>query len=122
MTTPYQVLIRNIALTFATLSASTSLGQADVLQLEERALIVCESIGEAKRTQRITEATGQLPGYGQHRCWKVSPPAEVLVIERIGTFTSIVYRNRIYKEWSPTTPAWLPQTWLDGSTGVIFRD
>ena len=105
-----------LAVALSCLISFTSVAHADVMRLEGRALIVCESVNSVVRLQKVTEATGALP-QRVDGCWKVSPPAEVIVVDKIGGLASIVYRKPGF-DWT-NGPALTPQTWLDG-TGVTF--
>ena len=111
MHTLFRALILNSILVFLTLFSFSSGVSADVFTMENRALVVCDSLGEMQRMQKIAEATGELPR--MKSCWKISPPSEVIVLDEIGEFVSLTYKNRIKSSWSGS-PAYTPKTWLRG--------
>lgn len=116
MRTPYLALKLKILLASSSFLASTMGVNAEIIRIEDRALVLCATIRDMVRDQRIAESTGALE-YNRN-CWLVNPPAEVIVLGEYGGIVSLTYRNSMSPDWYGS-PAYTPDTWLDG-TGATF--
>ena len=118
MRTPYLALNLKILLASSSFLASTLEVSAETIRIEDRVLVLCSTIWDMVRDQRIVDATGALED--NDNCWVVRPPIEVVVLGEYDGIISLTYRNSLTPDWYGH-PAYTPDTWLDG-TGVTFSN